>query len=136
MSFKIERLGSSARGESMKGLTSHVLDTSKGCPARGVRIQLWKMPFKDSDFGTMLSQQFTNEEGRCLIIDSLVPGEYELRFDVGSYFKKNAEERSFLNIVPVRFYIEDPDLHYHIPLVVSPWAYSTYKGGAPKGGVK
>ena len=120
----------------MKGLTSHVLDTAKGTPAQGVRIQLWRMPYKDSDFGTMLSQPFTNEEGRCLVIDSLVSGEYELRFDIGAYFKKDSDDQPFLNIVPVRFFISDPDVHYHIPLVVSPWSYSTYKGGAPKGGVK
>lgn len=122
----------------MKGLTSHVLDTLHGTPARGVQVQLWKLPYTDSDLGVLLSQQFTGEEGRCHLMDELAIGEYELRFDLGTYFRKKLgedEKKTFLNVVPVRFYVDDPEQHFHIPLVASPWAYSTYKGGAPKHGV-
>lgn len=107
----------------MSGLSTHVLDVSRGMPARGMTIELWSI-----DANRKLKTVETNQDGR---VDAplLGPGEmkagtYELVFLVGDYFG----ERKFLDRVPVRFTISDPDTKYHVPLLVSPWAYSTYRG--------
>lgn len=100
-------------------LTTHVLDTARGIPAAGVAIEL-----RRGD--ELLAQTVTNADGRTpepLLTESPA-GEYELVFAVGDYFG----ERAFLDRVPVRFTIADPDAHYHVPLLVSPWSYSTYRG--------
>jgi 5-hydroxyisourate hydrolase len=101
-------------------LTTHVLDTARGRPAAGVAIEL-----RDGA-GRMLATARTNADGRTdgPLLDATPAGEYELVFAVGDYFG----EAAFLDRVPVRFRIGDPDAHYHVPLLVSPWAYSTYRG--------
>jgi 5-hydroxyisourate hydrolase len=98
-------------------LTTHVLDTARGVPAMGVRIELRRW---DKSLATVT----TNADGRALMLEALEAGEYELEFAVGDYFG----ERAFLDRVPVRFTISDPAAHYHVPLLVSPWSYSTYRG--------
>jgi len=98
-------------------LTTHVLDTARGRPAAGVAIEL-TLPD-----GTTRSA-VTNEDGRAALVDEAAAGEYELVFAVGDYFG----ERAFLDRVPVRFRIVDPGAHYHVPLLVSPWSYTTYRG--------
>lgn len=98
-------------------LSTHVLDTARGRPAAGVVIEL-RLPD-----GTKRTSQ-TDDDGRARLADETAAGEYELVFAVGDYFG----ESSFLDRVPVRFTIADPDAHYHVPLLVSPWAYSTYRG--------
>jgi 5-hydroxyisourate hydrolase len=98
-------------------LSTHVLDTARGRPAAGVAIEL-RLPD-----GTRRTCQ-TNDDGRARLADDTSAGEYELVFAVGDYFG----EAAFLDRVPVRFTIADPDAHYHVPLLVSPWAYSTYRG--------
>ena len=104
-------------------LTTHVLDTARGRPAAGVQIELVRV-FD----GQVLRTVTTNADGRTdepLMGDGeLLAGDYELVFAVGDYFG----ERAFLDRVPVRFSITDPDAHYHVPLLVSPWSYSTYRG--------
>ena len=104
-------------------LSTHVLDIVRGKPAAGVRIELWALPA-----GTLLKSVVTNADGRTdapLLVDAeVVAGEYELIFHVGDYFG----ERAFLDRVPVRFRIGDPQASYHVPLLCSPWAYSTYRG--------
>jgi 5-hydroxyisourate hydrolase len=97
-------------------LSTHVLDTAKGVPAAGVAIEL--------RHGDELITATTNEDGRARLLDDTPPGEYELTFAVGDYFG----ERPFLDRVPIRFTIADPAAHYHVPLLVSPWSYSTYRG--------
>jgi 5-hydroxyisourate hydrolase len=105
-------------------LTTHVLDTAAGRPAVGVAIELRRD-------GALLASATTNADGRTdaplLEGDALVAGVYELLFDVGGYFAAAAEP-PFLGRVPVRFGIADPDSHYHVPLLASPWSYSTYRG--------
>jgi 5-hydroxyisourate hydrolase len=107
----------------MKSLTTHVLDTMNGRPAAGMKIELWSL-------GTsrLLKTVTTNGDGRTdsplLADDECVVGGYEIVFHVGDYFS----ERRFLDRVPVRFNITDGDAKYHVPLLVSPWAYSTYRG--------
>jgi 5-hydroxyisourate hydrolase len=98
-------------------LSTHVLDTARGRPAAGVAIEL-TLPD-----GTRRTSH-TDADGRIRLADETAAGEYELVFAVGDYFG----EAAFLDRVPVRFTIADPDAHYHVPLLVSPWAYSTYRG--------
>ena len=117
-------------------LTTHVLDTSQGRPAAGMRIELWRVG-GSGDGGTesLVTVAITNADGRTdapmLVDDAFAVGEYELRFSVGDYFAAEPVAVSappFLGIVPVRFAIADGDGHYHVPLLASPWAYSTYRG--------
>jgi 5-hydroxyisourate hydrolase len=98
-------------------LSTHVLDTAHGRPAAGVAIEL-TLP----DGGTRSGH--TDADGRARLLDDTPAGDYELVFAVGDYFG----ERPFLDRVPVRFRIADPNAHYHVPLLVSPWSYSTYRG--------
>ena len=105
----------------MKGLTTHVLDTARGIPAAGMKIELYSL-------GKLLKTVTTNADGRTdaplLAETEFAAGNYELVFFVGDYFG----ERRFLDRVPVRFTIDDAEAKYHVPLLVSPWAYSTYRG--------
>jgi 5-hydroxyisourate hydrolase len=98
-------------------LTTHVLDTARGRSAAGVAIEL-TLP----DGSTRSAM--TDEDGRAEMMNPLAAGEYELVFAVGDYFG----ERTFLDRVPVRFSVADPTAHYHVPLLVSPWSYATYRG--------
>jgi 5-hydroxyisourate hydrolase len=98
-------------------LSTHVLDTAHGRPAAGVAIEL---TLPDGTTQTAV----TDDDGRARLAEDTKPGEYELVFGVGDYFG----ERAFLDRVPVRFTIADPQAHYHVPLLVSPWSYSTYRG--------
>jgi 5-hydroxyisourate hydrolase len=113
-------------------LTTHVLDLAQGRPAAGMRIELWRL--EDGGARTWLTTAVTNDDGRVdaplLAEDTFRTGTYELIFDVGSYFAAQGLGASppFLTSVPVRFTIADPDAHYHVPLLVTPWAYSTYRG--------
>lgn len=119
----------------MEGLTTHVLDSLHGTPAVRVHIELWQFPIRRFEGGVILSESYSNSEGRAAMIGDLHLGEYELRFGIGDYFRRKLnqpDEPSFLDIVPIRFQVVDSKQHYHIPLVSSPWAYSTYKGGALK----
>jgi 5-hydroxyisourate hydrolase len=114
------------------GLTTHVLDTAHGKPAAGVKIDLYSL---SGDNRILLLQATTNTDGRTdqplLAGPSFKPGAYELVFHVAGYFRSQGAALAgvpFLNAVPVRFGISDPAAHYHVPLLVSPWSYSTYRG--------
>ena len=102
-------------------LSTHVLDTTRGKPAAGMAITL-------SRGGTLLKTVKTNADGRTdaplLSANEMAVGEYELVFHVGDYFGSH----EFLDRVPVRFTIIDATASYHVPLLCSPWAYSTYRG--------
>jgi 5-hydroxyisourate hydrolase len=115
-------------------LTTHVLDTMHGLPAAQVTIQLWRLD-ATGEGRTLLKTLHTNTDGRTesplLEGELLVVGTYELLFAVGEYFAGKGvvtPQPPFLDKVPVRFSIADPSAHYHVPLLVSPWAYSTYRG--------
>ena len=101
-------------------LTTHVLDLAAGRPAAGVAITL----LRGED---VLATAVTNADGRtdAPLLERLEAGEYELRFAVGDYF---GGESRFLDVVPVRFGVSDPDAHHHVPLLVAPGGYSTYRG--------
>jgi len=111
----------------MGQLTTHVLDTARGRPAAGVQVELWRHP-PDGGAPESLTRVRTNADGRTdrpLLADGeLEPGRYELVFDVGAYFGGEG----FLGLVPVRFEVGDAEAKYHVPLLVSPWSYSTYRG--------
>jgi 5-hydroxyisourate hydrolase len=115
-------------------LTTHVLDTAQGRPAAGVAIELWRVD-ADGEDRRLLKTVRTNADGRTdtplLAGDEWAEGAYELVFAVGAYFADQAVPTAtppFLDRVPLRFAIADADGHYHVPLLVSPWAYSTYRG--------
>jgi 5-hydroxyisourate hydrolase len=117
----------------MARLTTHVLDTTKGMPAGGVIIELSRIDA--AGFRTLIKRVATNTDGRTdeplLAGASLIAGQYELTFSIGDYFRaKNTALPSpaFLDIVPIRFGIADAGGHYHVPLLASPWSYSTYRG--------
>lgn len=111
-------------------LTTHVLDIAAGRPAAGMAVELLQAASE-----TPLVAVRTNADGRCerplLEGDAMRAGLYELRFHVGDYYaagSPTAERGSFLDVVPVRFRITDPAQHYHVPLLVAPYGYSTYRG--------
>ncbi len=106
-------------------LTTHVLDTAKGKPGAGIAITLSRI---GPEGPVPLGNTVTNSDGRTdspmLSGEDFAPGLYELTFDVGGYFGGEG----FLDTVPLRFRITDAEAHYHVPLLCSPWSYSTYRG--------
>jgi 5-hydroxyisourate hydrolase len=113
-------------------LTTHVLDLAQGRPAAGMRVELWRL--EPDGARAWLTTAVTNDDGRVdaplLAEDTFRTGTYELIFDVSAYFAAQGMGAAppFLSSVPVRFTISDPGAHYHVPLLVTPWAYSTYRG--------
>ncbi|HPD91023.1 MAG: hydroxyisourate hydrolase [Rhodobacter sp.] len=113
-------------------LTTHVLDTARGCPAQGLRIALFAI---EGETRRLLAETTTNDDGRTdapiLPQDRFAPGSYELVFHAGDYLRASGqagEAPLFLDIVPIRFGMADPQAHYHVPLLLSPYGYSTYRG--------
>jgi hydroxyisourate hydrolase len=117
----------------LAGLTTHVLDVTRGGPAEGVRVELHE--FAPGGGRTLVADVLTNADGRTdapLIgaRDARV-GRFELVFHAGDYFRRQGAaiaDPPFLDLIPLRFAIADPAAHYHVPLLVSPWSYSTYRG--------
>jgi 2-oxo-4-hydroxy-4-carboxy-5-ureidoimidazoline decarboxylase len=114
-------------------LSTHVLDVHGGKPAQGVPIELWELSEAGQD--RLLVRSLTNDDGRTgkpLIAGRPVPiGTYELRFAVAGYFATGGVALSkppYLDVVPIRFSVAEPEGHYHVPLVMTPWSYSTYRG--------
>ncbi len=117
----------------MGRLSTHVLDTANGRPAAGMKVELFLID--GSGARSLLKSVFTNNDGRTdapLLVDgTFVVGTYELVFDVAAYFGARGVTTAappFLSSVPLRFTIAEPDGNYHVPLLVSPWSYSTYRG--------
>ena len=112
-------------------LTTHVLDTANGEPAAGMSLELYAIEGRERK---LLKTAGTNDDGRTdeplLSKEEFSVGQYEIVFDLGKYFADKAKlpEPPFLDRVPIRFGIADPDAHYHVPLLASPWSYSTYRG--------
>jgi 5-hydroxyisourate hydrolase len=115
------------------GLSTHVLDTMHGAPAAGMAVALYTT---QGDAATLVKQFVLNQDGRNpdgLLYDnaSLREGTYRLVFDVAAYFKGcgvTLPKPNFLNLVSLDFGVANVDEHYHVPLLVSPWSYSTYRG--------
>lgn len=113
-------------------LTTHVLDTARGCPAQGLRIVLYAV---EGDSRREIAQTITNHDGRTdapiLPQSAFATGVYELAFHAGDYLRATGQagdDPLFLDIVPIRFGMSDASAHYHVPLLLSPFAYSTYRG--------
>lgn len=120
-------MAGSGRGK----LTTHVLDTMAGRPAAGLTVALYALDPSPA----LLVEAVTNADGRLdaplLGPGTIRPGRYELRFRVADYFRSRGvalPDPPFLEEVPVRFGLADPDAHYHVPLLVSPYGYTTYRG--------
>ena len=113
----------------MGKLTTHILDTSMGTPAQGVEIKLYKR--NDSSL-KLINSAKTNEDGRCneplLSGDLFEEGCYEIEFNIGHYYATKEIDCPFLKDVVIRFYISNSDENYHVPLLISPFGYSTYRG--------
>lgn len=106
-------------------LTTHVLDTAAGIPAAGVAVELWRMEPQP----VLVTHASTNADGRTdaplLTPETFQPGRYELRFAIGAYF---GTAGGFLDVVTLNVGLAEGQGHYHVPLLCSPWSYSTYRG--------
>ncbi len=116
----------------MGRLTTHVLDTAKGCPGAGIRITLYR---NLGERYALLKDAITNADGRCdaplLEGAALAVGRYRLVFAAGEYFARSGAvvaDPPFVDEVVLDFGVADGNAHYHVPLLVSPWSYSTYRG--------
>ena len=113
-------------------LTTHVLDTARGCPAEGIHIALYRV---SGNTHRKIAETQTNADGRTdapiLPADAFRTGTYELVFFAGDYLRRTGQADGdilFLDQVPIRFGMSDPDAHYHVPLLLSPYGMSTYRG--------
>jgi 5-hydroxyisourate hydrolase len=113
-------------------VTTHVLDTGRGIPAAGMTIEVFRL---EGGARRQIGSLVTNDDGRtdqpAIAASDLAEGEYELVFHAGAYLERvhgPATGRRFLDLIPIRFGIGDPGQHYHVPLLLSPFAYSTYRG--------
>ena len=113
-------------------LTTHVLDTASGRPADGLQIELFRL---EKGARSFLKSVVTNDDGRTdgpmLEGDEFVTGQYELVFAAGDYIRRTGgggDGVLFLDDIPIRFGIADASQHYHVPLLLSPFGYSTYRG--------
>jgi len=113
-------------------LTTHVLDTARGIPAAGIVIELHRITGERRE---AVAETVTNADGRTdaplLGVDDFTTGQYELVFRVGAYLREAGQaqgETLFLDTIPIRFGMDDAAAHYHVPLLLSPYGYSTYRG--------
>ena len=113
-------------------LTTHVLDTARGCPAEGITVLLYRV---SGNAHKKIAETVTNADGRTdapiLPAEKFKTGTYELIFQAGDYLRASGQatgEVLFLDQVPIRFGMNEPDAHYHVPLLLSPFGYSTYRG--------
>ncbi len=98
-------------------MTTHVLDTARGCGAASMQVELRRG-------GEVLASVTLDDNGRATLAEALEMGGYELLFHAGDY-----QGAGFFDIIPIRFYVDDANVHYHVPLILSPFGYSTYRGG-------
>jgi 5-hydroxyisourate hydrolase len=112
----------------MSKLTTHALDTYSGKPAKGMKVDVFFISGKREKIKSII----LNNDGRPdeVLVDPIKTGNYELIFYVGEYFKKitNLDNPSFLNDISIKFGVSNARENYHVPLLVSPWSYSTYRG--------
>ncbi|YAF61535.1 5-hydroxyisourate hydrolase [Pseudomonas sp. E102] len=126
--------GCSASGhaQSMGRLTTHVLDAAHGCPGSAIKIELYRVEGSELQ---RVASAVTNSDGRCdaplLQGDDYRSGVYQIQFNAGDYYRARGvqlSEPAFLDVVVLRFGISQEQEHYHVPLLISPYAYSTYRG--------
>jgi 5-hydroxyisourate hydrolase len=99
-------------------LTTHVLDTAKGCGAAGMVVEVYQN-------GALLTAMTLDDGGRAALLTNTAAGSYQILFHAGDYMN----DKHFYDVIPVRFNISNPAAHYHIPLILAPYGYSTYRGG-------
>ena len=114
----------------MTKLTTHCLDTFSGKPAKGVKVDVYFISDKKQKINSIILNDNGRSEKPLVEAKNFKEGEYELVFFIGDYFKKKIDlpKTPFLNEVVLKFGISNPKEHYHVPLLVSPWSYSTYRG--------
>ena len=122
-----------AREQDLAGVTTHVLDVTSGWLAEGVRVELYELA--DGPERKLVADVATNADGRTdkplMSADQARAGRFELILHAGDYFRRRRSELAdppFLDVIPIRFGLANPQAHYHVPLIVSPWSYSTYRG--------
>lgn len=113
----------------MARVTTHVLDTARGTPGANIKIDFFVVGGERRLIGSAV----TDRDGRADLggQSGVSPGVYELVFHAGDYFRRRGiaiADPPFLDVIPIRFGLADPQAHYHVPLIVSPWSYSTYRG--------
>ena len=115
----------------MGRLTTHVLDTASGKPAQGLKVELYLLDGGVVHLKTVTTNADGRADGPLLEGAAFLQGHYELRFHAGEYLRKSGAglpEPAFLDVIPSRFGIADPTQHFHVPLLLSPYGYSTYRG--------
>ncbi len=113
------------------GLSTHVLDTANGCPAKGMGFELFRIDASRTSMARGVTNSDGRSDGKLIADDALAVGRYELVFDVAAYFAARGTAQAdppFLDRVTIAFGIADTTAHYHVPLLVSPWSYATYRG--------
>lgn len=111
-------------------LTTHILDTARGRPGSGVTVELWRLEPQPDHVATAVTDADGRASHPLLPEADLVPGQYELRFHIGAYFRDSglAVDPPWLGVVPVRVHLAAGQGHYHVPLLCTPWSYTTYRG--------
>jgi len=109
-------------------LSTHVLDNTCGRPAAAMKIELFRADAPTKPLKTVTTNADGRTDAPLLAAEEMIAGAYELRFHVAAYFAARGVASPFLEVVPVRFAISDVAASYHVPLLVTPWAYSTYRG--------
>jgi hydroxyisourate hydrolase len=109
-------------------LSTHVLDLTRGAPAAGMRIELWRRGPDPERLKTAVTNADGRTDAPLLGPGEMAAGAYELVFAVREYFAARGQDCPFLGSVPIRFELADPAASYHVPLLVTPWSYSTYRG--------
>ena len=115
----------------MGRLTTHVLDTARGVPGAGMRVELYALSPKLEKLPAVTTNSDGRADAALLEGASFKAGRYELVFRAGDYFRETGldlDDPAFLDEIPIRFAIADAGMHYHVPLLVTPWSYSTYRG--------
>jgi 5-hydroxyisourate hydrolase len=115
----------------MGRLTTHVLDTAAGKPAAGMKIELFRVGDAERPVIAMTTNQDGRVDGPLLEGSAFAAGIYELRFHAGDYLRRAGAQvptPAFLDVIPIRFGVSEPAQHYHVPLLLSPYGYSTYRG--------
>ena len=115
----------------MGRLTTHVLDTASGKPAAGLKIELFRLDGGERHIETIHTNADGRADGPILDGADFAPGLYELRFHAGGYLRgcgTTLPDPPFLDVIPIRFGIADAGAHYHVPLLLQPYGYSTYRG--------
>jgi len=114
----------------MTKLTTHCLDTFSGKPAKGVKVDVYSVSSKREKLNSIVLNNNGRSEKPLIEGANFKEGQYELVFFVGDYFKKITDlpATPFLNEIIIKFGVSDPTEHYHVPLLVTPWSYSTYRG--------